>query len=407
MSYPREEVGANRPPKPSRPRHRHAQGMPFDPDELSRRLYNVLAEQKAEAARRRRARELEKRTRDHLASKQSDSPREAAQSSRPDAPSSSTPGQSSGSKSAAKKTPHNEPAQPPAPRGAAESSGSRPTVPNSFPQRRGSKLHLTTRSAARRAPSQANRSDVAAETASEGASEYHHVPSQAASQFARTTTSTGMRDGSGEAHRLSKRALKYHLEGAQADASTGPSGTRALRKAQNDHDKVFERNQFQRSRILDAAAAADNEREQRQHRHTFEGDLGFHRPEEQQYANRRNSTGNLLQAVLNAGDQALAGHDDDGEVFDPSTAHEHRVDWSQSDELLKSKPPEAKGTPLLRKADSIWALRGRLGSFGKQTKEEKPPSSGSDEHSPPPQSTQKTKSPNKIGFLARFKRQTP
>lgn len=41
-------------------------------------------------------------------------------------------------------------------------------------------------------------------------------------------------------------------------------------------------------------------------------------------------------------------------------AHEHRVDWSQSDE--SGRRPRLLLSPLLRKADSLWGLRTRLGS---------------------------------------------
>jgi hypothetical protein len=86
---------------------------------------------------------------------------------------------------------------------------------------------------------------------------------------------------------------------------------------------------------------------------------------------------------------------DAGELIGLAIAGDHRVDWTQSDET-----PSRLGSPQLRKSESKWAFRSRLGSFQKAKEGTlSPPNEDvlSDD------SLQSPKSP-KAGFFSRFKR---
>jgi hypothetical protein len=127
-------------------------------------------------------------------------------------------------------------------------------------------------------------------------------------------------------------------------------------------------------------------------RHTFGPERSTNTDDEhqQQGAARRMSTGDLLaENQLSYPANGLTQED-----------LEHRVDWTQSDEPQPQHRPRI--TPLLRKPDSRWTLRGRLGSFTKQGKEEKallhPDKAGFSA-----MTADMPKSPV-AGFFARFKR---
>lgn len=355
----------------------------LDPDELTRRLYMVLAEQKAHAERRQRAHKGGLRPASNTRHRDSTKP---AREGRP------------------------QPAEPRADL-ITELRRSESAKTKPVPDAQGT--------------------------------EYHHVPSQAAKQFTRTTTVDNMRD-SDLVHKLSKRALKFHLQGSKTGRSTTKSGandknssgatdvapaelTSALQQTQAQHSKHLERNQFQRTRILDDAARLDHGRQQlQQQQHTFEAELSrLHHPHPrpakpntpagwwQQHALRRNSTGNTLDPVAFDTTAAAA-------TTSPTTAHHHirrslialdppmdtlledsaaaaplspttvaaeeqhvlarfppaeraRADWTQSDELARRGGAKMLLlSPLLRKADSLWALRaGRRGSRDLAVEKEK------------------------------------
>ena len=103
----------------------------------------------------------------------------------------------------------------------------------------------------------------------------------------------------------------------------------------------------------------------------------------------------------------------------PANPDEHRVDWTQSDEaaILQQKQQQQQqqeshpqlpqqsqkstsGPNVLRKAESKWALRTRLGSFSKKGDKLPSPTEEKDVGSP-----ERPKSPTKAGGLfSRFKR---
>ncbi|ROT40268.1 hypothetical protein SODALDRAFT_92445 [Sodiomyces alkalinus F11] len=313
-----------------RPRH-NSQSMPVDPEDLSRRLRLVLAEQNARA-------EQKKRTR-------------AGAGRRASVPSLTE----------------------------TSTSGSRRDEKAASGERHNRHSH-------------SNKFDQNAET--QDGKPPHYVPQVAALQFATTTTADNMTSPR-TVHRLSQKALKFHLGGPNAAASSADQKTApadqhtALRKAQSQRGKVYKRNQFQNDRILEAAAAADEERENRRRERPKQG-WEAHLP-----AGRRSE-----DAVkrLSTGDPGEGRHSHETADSDFVPLHEinaHRVDWTQSDETgqgkLKSK---------LRKSDSLWTLRGRLGSLTKHGREDKTTTQTRDDNSGLPEAS--IKSP-KIGFFARLR----
>ncbi|KAM7212250.1 hypothetical protein V8F06_012358 [Rhypophila decipiens] len=314
----------------------------FDPDELCRRLYLVLADQKAHAERKRKS-----RVETTIPSSSS--------LHKPDSyPSTSQP---------------------------ARTENASADLITELRRTRSSAKHLTS---SKHGATETNKATT------EQNGEYHHVPKEAAKQFARTTTVDVMQRKERESlvHQLSKRALKFHRQGG-GQAASDPSTTaapkelnRALRESQSQREKVLERNQFQRTRIMEEAANLDRERTERDNNraHTFEQEISRILPENHAHnKNRRNSTGNtelfdraqggsgehnrrsvnLMDPLLDVDEEGTSGEEcpAGGRVL----PHQHRVDWSQSDEAA-GRRPKLLLSPLLKKADSLWGLRGRLGS---------------------------------------------
>jgi hypothetical protein len=385
-NYTREQVA----PRPSgRPPYKApaklAEGQ-FDPDDLTRRLYVVLAEQKAHAERRQRTRAELSSRKDGLGLSSSIRHRNGLRLSRET---------------------REKPAGPPADLVTAL-------------RRSGSAKHNPSHTAA---------TQMAPEDAAAPSEPYHHVPQEAAKQFTRTTTVENRRN-SDLVHKLSKQALKFHTEGiravhpgAGASASNGGASetalspaelTRALQQSQSHRERLLERNQFQRTRILEEAARLDHDAQlsprssattttTAANKHTFEHELarilpggGTNQSSSSKHT-RRNSTGNTdpFSTTTNPNnphhlDDAYPHHHrhslispiqlptldehttaaatttpppEDLNRFPP--ADRTRVDWTQSDESRAARggPRMLLLSPLLRKADSLWALRaGRRGS---------------------------------------------
>ncbi len=372
MGYPREQALA-RPPGQMNPKGRSATHGQLDPDELSRRLYIVLAEQKAHSERKRRARGDGANTKAFS---------NGSGEKRPPKENSKAPPFASGAKIAAESKP-------------VEASTSLAT---GLHHSKSSKLN------ARGSTLIAGRTDVPSNGADEPA-EYRHVPKEAAKQFARTTTVDSMQS-SGLVHKFSKQALKLHLNGVKANRN--PAGESKSSSAGKQHGTSQRREQSGKEnvidRMLEVANEIDDERrreaeEKQRHRHTFEGELSRlrERAHETHNAERRNSTGDLLDKTDGNANRRSLNPEQLMDIMEDMTppgepdatqAHEHRVDWTQSDETRHR--PRLLLSPLLRKADSIWTLRGRLGSKGSQDRVESP----QDRESP-------IKSP-KSGFFAKF-----
>lgn len=364
MSYPKDKTKDKIAPKPvTRPtkafpgrKPRSQKPVPFDPEDLTKRLYVVLAEQKAHADKKHRRAKID------------------------------TDG-------------HAKRAPP-----ATDSK----TVKTATKDRsKGDESHGSTRARKDSAGETLHRTASTGEGEDGSAAAYRHVPQVAASQFTRTTTVETVSEKA-VAHKLSMAAMKFHRDGPNASremtavtAQTAPNQqTRALRRVQSQRERQYERNQFQHPAILESSPEVDDQQTRRAQRHTFEAHLKTKGLDpDDDMAARRRSTGSNLGTVDASGLLGPVKTHDTCDSYDMSgNPEEHRVDWTQSDEVAGQPLPVV--LPILRKPESKWTLRGRLGSFNKHGKDDKglsPPAEGVIPEDSP------LKSP-KSGFFARFKR---
>ncbi|KAI0381524.1 hypothetical protein F5Y04DRAFT_280603 [Hypomontagnella monticulosa] len=373
--------------KPSQPgRHRHAKSQPFDADDLRRRLYVVIAEQEARDKKRKsRHGGVDEagsaRNERDTSTNRSGTPKSVA--TKPGADETSFAARMARGKTAGDLL-LKESGVPPPPEGKLGRSMSK-SIQDKL-RRRSSRIEPILAEDVIKAPT------------------YHHIPQQAAAQFERTATANSMRERN-LVHSLSQSALKYHTEGRQCDrieleSSMSPAQqNRALERARSHREKVHERNQFQHPRpVADERRSSEESR-----RHSIVGLSPVK-------SRGKNSIGNIPE------DEALAVHpvatldppvaeiaSEETLVVDPMVVREHRVDWTQSDEPY-SRPKTAVKIPLLKKADSLWTLKGKLGHLSKN-------SYGMDEkigairekHDDGLTSPSK-KGFSRLGFLARFRR---
>lgn len=349
------------PPRTGKPQHgRSGPGAPVDPDELSRRLHLVLADQKAYAERKKRAAKAEAAAAAAATSKSSRSP-----------PTNNKEASSSSASASAS-----------SPRGLVIRKSM------SILDRAKRKTSRAALKDQQQPPPHPEKEEEEEEARDAGGP---YVPREAAAQFALTTTAINMSgSGGGLAHKLSRNALKFHLEADHVDPNAPPAEqTKALRRAQSRREQLHERNQFQRSRILEEAAEVEEAQQIRNYRHTFTGALSggldhqHQQHNQQDRKNRRSSTGDFLECrEKGSGDNrhalpmppASPGHhheDSPPPKYHPSQGPaEHRVDWTQSDEAQPIQ--RAKTVPLLKRRTSIFTLRGRFGSKdSKQSRGEK------------------------------------
>ncbi|KAK4142956.1 uncharacterized protein C8A04DRAFT_37833 [Dichotomopilus funicola] len=274
MNFAGERISnGHRPTRPYKPSSRVPEGQ-VDPEELSRRLYVVLAEQKALAERKRRHRGEVPARKDVVAHLTSSRRREAART---------------------------KPAEPP-----TDSA---------------TDLGKTVSATSRNAPRTGGEATVPAAAQQEP---YHHVPQEAAKQFTRTTTVDNMRDSS-LVHKLSKNALKFHLDGGRqarpagntnnTNPNTNPQEppaaiapaelTRALQQTQAERERLLDRNQFQRTSALEDAARQDQHAPPApKQQHTFQGELARILPRsnstKHQNHSRRYSTGTTADILAHS-----------------------------------------------------------------------------------------------------------
>ncbi|PTB63920.1 hypothetical protein BBK36DRAFT_1143624 [Trichoderma citrinoviride] len=386
---------------------------PLDADDLTRRLHVVLAEQKAHAERKKRARAA------------LDAERQAN----------------------AAAVARNASALHPGQRGIAMG----PTVPSTQIQKKeatASKSHV--RGAPRDSHQDVPKTDrlhkagmknstsSSSNRNSEDAppANYRHIPQVAALQFARTTTTETVTEKH-LVHKLSRQAIKHHVQGPNAAAGRAPDVApaeqhKALRRAQSMRERqYYEQNQFQlqHPHILATTTEVD-ERPATTAPHTFHEYLQSQRVDaldESSKEMRRRSMGAILSMMVprdaetaelshtSSENQSAPSHSD----ILPANPDEHRVDWTQSDEaaILQQKQQQQQqqeshpqlpqqsqkstsGPNVLRKAESKWALRTRLGSFSKKGDKLPSPTEEKDVGSP-----ERPKSPTKAGGLfSRFKR---
>ncbi|KOS22586.1 hypothetical protein ESCO_001912 [Escovopsis weberi] len=355
---------------------------PFDPDELTRKLHGVLAEQQAYADRKRRARAAAEAEREA---------RYAAQQARADA--------------------------------------QHPTEAISLPQtardRRPGAPALKLQTGGSTTPGKSRRESLrrlfgASPTSDEQPTPtYHHVPQVAASQFARTTTVESLTDRA-LVHELSRRTLNGRPEGFSAPADDAPvelspvGWTKALRRTQSLREDQHGTSTPRFTRTLDATAETDEllptqrltqenlcdllrsqgaDKGERNMSDVFQRIVASLEPPAERPSSSPRSP---LSPVSPADMKLLPNHCE--VVGDP---HEHRVDWTQSDEIQNHAKTAPAQQPL-RKSESRWALKSRLASFSKG-KGDKQAASPIEEKVKEAAMAQ-PKFPLKLGFLARFKR---
>ena len=172
-------------------------------------------------------------------------------------------------------------------------------------------------------------------------------------------------------------------------------------------ERQYGRNQVQHMPALATTAEVDKRKAHLPHRHPFETHFNIKEMDlDDRMDARRRSTGSILGRTdpppvgsfgVLAGPISVQRRESD-EILLDSFEH-HRVDWTQSDEASVRPMPTAVSPPPLQKHESRWTLRGRLGSFTKHGKDDKPPT-------PPDEKRASQASPRspKSGFFARFKR---
>ncbi|KAK1965312.1 hypothetical protein LY78DRAFT_102121 [Colletotrichum sublineola] len=360
MGYPRDQsaVPAAQSVKPmvvpARPRQRCSQPMPFDPEELSQKLAKVLADQRLHAERRRRTRA------------------EAAAAA-------------TGSTAAIPKAQDAHPPHVSLARGYLDKGSLKPGHPITRPR---AEPHVVKPSGETSEPSSARPKSKTSEddcrssqSAGKGPSRrkgtdgerHYFIPQFAAAQFTRTTTTAeNMPDSKGLVRKLSRTALRL---------------------AQSHRERHQERVNVHRERIPEIAEMGSDRAygDRNHHRHTIEGTLGagWTADTRQARAPRPMSTGDLLMTWDSEPPSPYP--DDSADILAEQNPYEHRVDWTQSDEIQAQPKPK----PSLRKADSIWALKNKLGAFTKHGRDE----NHSRDNSPP---SDVLRSP-KGGFFSRFK----
>ena len=305
-----------------KPRARASREGHFDAAELTRRLYLVQADQKALADRKRRAREEALRARDGTGASQG------------------------------------EGRAPAGPQAVAATGTATTAILSHGP---------TDMSSTGMRKSTAGAGEVAAAAA---ATEYHHVPSQAAKQFARTTTVEVMREHT-HIHDRWKRAFQSHHDGNGSGNGWRPATTAADDSARHRQTFEGELHALVPTMTTTTAAAAAAATTTTQRRRSTADILPSLAPSSDRKSPNENHRRypvfmEPLVVAANAGAADNNNNDDDDttptsdEVMARFPAHEHRVDWSQSDEMPRHRPRTLL-SPLLRKADSLWGLR-RLGS---------------------------------------------
>ncbi|KAM6477197.1 hypothetical protein HDV62DRAFT_395422 [Trichoderma sp. SZMC 28011] len=384
----------------------------LDADDLTRRLYVVLAEQKAQAERKKRARaavEAERQA-NAAAVARNANVLHPGQHGIPLGPTVASTQIQKREATAAKSHVRNA-----APRDS-----------NEYPPK-AEKLHKAGMKNSTSSSSNRNSEDAPPP------SNYRHVPQVAASQFARTTTTETVTEKH-LVHKLSRQAVKFHMQGPNAMVATDlpPSEqSKALRRVQSMRERQYERNQFQHTHSLAATAEVD-ERPASTAPHTFQEYLKSKSLDPQDETNketRRRSMGALIGMMMPAdtetAERSMSSLDNQSDTV-PVNPDEHRVDWTQSDEaaiLLQQRqqqqqppppqqqqPPQpqqqpqksAAGNGVLRKAESKWALRTKLGSFSK--KGDKLSSPTEEKDTEPLTETPKSPTTKTGGLFARFKR---
>ncbi|KAK8086286.1 hypothetical protein PG994_001260 [Apiospora phragmitis] len=419
----------------TRPQH-PPKSSPPDPEDLRRRLYIVLSEQNAqrEARRQMRAQKASDGAVDSPLSATSFAARAAATTAGTTAP---------GLRLVI---------APPRADASRDIHGSSHNKGHSL-RRANSKLDAGAKDVKRsKSFSTRAKKPATAESAAQEEHPYHHVPQVAAQQFARTATAKASLCDMSNVHPLSRQALKFHMEGSAAEraelqsSKTPREQLRALRRAQSTRERLQERNQFQddaphlpagppiptgTSAALSPPTASPCCRRRRRRRtmgsplntnsnsknsgdYHYQYQSGDFSPTARQSnSHRRQRPRSFADLVPSAEPLVVRTH---------ATGADRRVDWAQEDEKDRkissqqqrsnsngsSKVPRS---PLLRKADSLWALKGKLVSVttGRHSPKQHSDSSNnksrnSANSSETGMSSSPVKSPSRGGFFARLRR---
>jgi hypothetical protein len=235
---------------------------------------------------------------------------------------------------------------------------------------------------------------------------YRHVPRVAATHHERTTRSSDPADKS-LARKPSNKAISDSDQARQGQVqrrATVPSDKnnhlRELKHSQSRKEHAQGRNQLQHQTIPEVAKDGDlNQVSRTTQRHTFDT---YYKPRAHLDVDnadwrKRRSVGGRVSSDFEPGLTPWKSNSQDESQRANFNKDDFRVDWSQSDEI--DTRDKRRGSGGLRKSESIWTLRGRLGSFHRHGKEDKELSPTSEEAP----SDHQLKSP-KSGFFARFKR---
>ncbi|KAI3327876.1 hypothetical protein HD806DRAFT_519810 [Xylariaceae sp. AK1471] len=310
----------------------HPKSQPFDPDDLRRRLHVVIAEQEAQKEKRQRERV------DALPAKKAQVQRDRDAQHLYIEHLAATSATRALSEMAVRA---GRPVTMPKPK-------SKPSLQD--------KLRLKS--------SKIATSDIEDTSAGTGTgASYRHVPEEAAAQFSRTATSERMREKS-LVHSLSKAALRFYVDGVSSaervaiESSITPGKQRnLLQRARSQRDRHHGRNQFQGARV-----SGDDGRRSSKY---WPGGISEAAILEEDGISALADL-HLHAHNQNPGDDGDV-HSSDETLVDAVTANQHRIDWTQSDEML---PHEKKGMrlpPLLRKTSSILTLKGKLGHSRKNS----------------------------------------
>ncbi|KAI0542163.1 hypothetical protein GGR58DRAFT_340759 [Xylaria digitata] len=305
----------------------HPKSQPFDPEDLRRRLYVVIAEREAQNEKRQRQRV------DALPAKWAQVERE-------------------------------ENTQQTYIERLAAINAAWTVSDMATPSRRASKSQSSVQDKLRRSSAEIPSTVADANECPK----YRHIPEQAAAQFSRTTTSGSMQSDKSVVHSLSRAALRFYAEGtSSADRSAIESSItpgkqrRILQRTRSQQDRQHTRNQFQDSRVAGDEAVP--------WRRSSKSGPGAGEKTILEEADGVSALADLhLHAYPNQGESAENKelHSSEETLVDAATANEHRIDWSQSDEML---PHEKRGVKLLKKTTSILTLKGKLGHLRKDSKE--------------------------------------
>ncbi|KAG9257401.1 uncharacterized protein F5Z01DRAFT_385235 [Emericellopsis atlantica] len=184
---------------------------------------------------------------------------------------------------------------------------------------------------------------------------YHHTPQVAAAQFERTTAVEQVEGMN--IHRLSHPAVRFHIggphgEAAQDQASDPRDIVQRLQRVRSQRDREYARNQFQTPQSLEEVDGFGGCRHQQ--RHTLDT-----YPEGQTTRSSIFPPSDTVRDMM--GTSNHVEHRDDEELASNGRTsgagpRDTRQDWTQSDEVREKQTMNA-APPKIRKAASKWRLR--------------------------------------------------